>query len=106
MVSLLRPWNLKRFCRHDIQSTAKIAAWCEMRGLHSSHGDELSQHSTFRTQVRILGMVSNPVPDARRAGPGIAWKERRTAPRHAAVWGALVAGGGGGGSSSGSASST
>jgi hypothetical protein len=31
-------------------------------------------------------MVSNPVPDARRAGPGIAWKERRTAPRHAAVW--------------------
>ena len=34
----------------------------------------------------MLGMVSNPVPDARRAGPGIAWKERRTAPRHAAVW--------------------
>jgi hypothetical protein len=31
-------------------------------------------------------MVSNPVPDARRAGPGIAWKERRTAPRQAAVW--------------------
>ena len=31
-------------------------------------------------------MVSNPVPDARRAGPGIAWKERRTAPRYAAVW--------------------
>jgi hypothetical protein len=30
--------------------------------------------------------VSNPVPDARRAGPGIAWKERRTAPCHAAVW--------------------
>jgi hypothetical protein len=30
--------------------------------------------------------VSNPVPDTRRAGPGIAWKERRTAPRHAAVW--------------------
>src|SRR5215471_4771399 len=46
----------------------------------------LSQHSTFRTQVRILGLVSNPVPDARRAGPGIAWKERRSAPRHAAVW--------------------
>jgi hypothetical protein len=48
--------------------------------------DGLSQHSTFRTQVRILGMVSNPVPDARRAGPGIGWKERRAAPRHAAVW--------------------
>src|SRR5262249_61343337 len=31
-------------------------------------------------------MVSNPVPDARRGGPGIGWKERRTAPRHAAVW--------------------
>ena len=31
-------------------------------------------------------MVSNPVPDARRASPGIAWKERRTAPRHATVW--------------------
>jgi hypothetical protein len=31
-------------------------------------------------------MVSNPVPDVRRASPGIAWKERRTAPRHAAVW--------------------
>lgn len=30
-------------------------------------------------------MVSNPVPDAPRASPGIAWKERRTAPRHAAV---------------------
>jgi hypothetical protein len=30
--------------------------------------------------------VSKPVPDARRAGPGIAWKERRTAPRHVAVW--------------------
>ncbi len=28
-------------------------------------------HSTFRTQVRILDMVSNPVPDARRASPGI-----------------------------------
>ena len=28
-------------------------------------------------------MVSNPVPDARRAGPSIAWKERRTPPpRH------------------------
>ena len=40
----------------------------------------------FRIQVRILGMVSNPVPDARRGGPGISWKERRTAPRHAAVW--------------------
>jgi hypothetical protein len=47
---------------------------------------ELSQHSTFRTQVRILSLVSKPVPDARRAGPGIAWKERRTAPRYAAVW--------------------
>ena len=34
----------------------------------------------------MLGMVSDPVPDARRASPGIAWKERRTAPRHAAVW--------------------
>jgi len=31
-------------------------------------------------------MVSNPAPDARRASPGTAWKERRTAPRHAAVW--------------------
>jgi hypothetical protein len=31
-------------------------------------------------------MVSNPIPDARRAGPGIAWKGRRTAPRHAAMW--------------------
>jgi len=31
-------------------------------------------------------MVSNPVPDARRGGPGIGWKEHRTAPRHAAVW--------------------
>jgi len=30
--------------------------------------------------------VSNLIPDARRAGPGIAWKERRTAPRHTAVW--------------------
>jgi hypothetical protein len=50
------------------------------------YGDRLSQRSTFRTQVRILDMVSNPVPDARRVGPGIAWKERRTAPRHAAVW--------------------
>ena len=30
--------------------------------------------------------MSNPVPDARRASPGIAWKERRSAPRHAAVW--------------------
>jgi len=30
--------------------------------------------------------MSNPVPDARRVGPGIAWKERRTAPRHASVW--------------------
>jgi hypothetical protein len=45
-----------------------------------------SQRSTFRTQVLILGLVTNPVPDARRAGPGIAWKERRAAPRHAAVW--------------------
>jgi hypothetical protein len=36
--------------------------------------------------IRILGMASNPVPDARRAGPGIAWKERRTGPRPAAVW--------------------
>ena len=44
------------------------------------------KHSTSRTQVRILGIVSNPVPDARRASPGIAWKERRAAPRHAAVW--------------------
>jgi hypothetical protein len=26
------------------------------------------------------------VPDARRAGPGVAWRERRTGPRHAAVW--------------------
>ena len=25
-------------------------------------------------------------PDARRTGPGIAWRERRTGPRHAAVW--------------------
>ena len=31
-------------------------------------------------------MVSNPVPNARRVGPGIAWKEHRTATRHAAVW--------------------
>ena len=31
-------------------------------------------------------MVSNSVPDARRGGPGVGWKERRTAPRHAAVW--------------------
>jgi hypothetical protein len=31
-------------------------------------------------------MVKNPLPDARRAGPGIAWKERRIAPRHSAVW--------------------
>ena len=30
--------------------------------------------------------MSKPVPDARRVGPGIAWKERRTTPRHAAVW--------------------
>jgi hypothetical protein len=29
-------------------------------------------------------MVS--IPDARRSGPGIAWRERRTGPRHAAVW--------------------
>ena len=48
--------------------------------------DGPSQHSTFRTQVRILGMMSTPVPDARRAGLGIAWKERRATPRHAAVW--------------------
>ena len=26
------------------------------------------------------------IPDARRAGPGIGWRERRTSPRHAAVW--------------------
>ena len=25
-------------------------------------------------------------PDARRAGPGVGWRERRTGPRHAAVW--------------------
>jgi hypothetical protein len=56
------------------------------KGPHSSCGDRLSQHSTFRTQIRILDMVSNPVPHARRAGSGIAWKERRTAPHHAAVW--------------------
>ena len=55
-------------------------------GPHSPHGDRRSQYSIFRVQIRILSTVSNPVPDARRAGPGIAWKERRTAPRHAAVW--------------------
>jgi len=26
------------------------------------------------------------IPDARRSGPGIGWRERRTGPRHAAVW--------------------
>ena len=26
------------------------------------------------------------IPDARRAGPGVAWRERRTGPRHADVW--------------------
>ena len=26
------------------------------------------------------------IPDARRSGPGVAWRERRTGPRHAAVW--------------------
>ena len=26
------------------------------------------------------------IPDARRSGPGIAWRERRAGPRHAAVW--------------------
>jgi hypothetical protein len=36
-------------------------------------------------QIRILGM-SDPAPDVRRVGPGIAWKEHRTTPRHAAVW--------------------
>jgi hypothetical protein len=52
------------------------------------------------------GMVSNPGPDARRAGPGIAWKERRAATRHAACRCASVVSGGGAGSSGGSASST
>lgn len=37
-----------------------------------------------RTRFRILATVSTP--DARRSGPGIAWRERRTGPRHAAVW--------------------
>jgi hypothetical protein len=26
------------------------------------------------------------IPDARRSGPGVGWRERRTGPRHAAVW--------------------
>jgi hypothetical protein len=26
------------------------------------------------------------IPDARRSGPGIGWRERRAGPRHAAVW--------------------
>lgn len=25
-------------------------------------------------------------PDAQRSGPGIGWRERRSGPRHAAVW--------------------
>jgi len=40
--------------------------------------------STSRTRFRILATVS--IPDARRSGPGIGWRERRTGPRHAAVW--------------------
>jgi hypothetical protein len=40
--------------------------------------------STFRTWFRILATVS--IPDARRAGPGISWREKRAGPRHAAVW--------------------
>ena len=38
----------------------------------------------FRTPFRILATVG--IPDARRSGPGIAWRERRAGPRHAAVW--------------------
>ena len=26
------------------------------------------------------------IPDARRAGPGIGWREKRAGPKHAAVW--------------------
>ena len=46
--------------------------------------------STLSTLVRILGPVSNPVPDARHAGAGIGWKERRYGPRHASVWVRIV----------------
>src|SRR5690242_1139606 len=68
---------------------------CDHPGLSVGHGScparpggwpgARSQRSTFEYRFAYLGMVSKPVPDARRAGPGIAWKERRTTPRHAAV---------------------
>jgi hypothetical protein len=53
---------------------------------HPPNGHRLSQHSTSRTQVRILGIVGNPVPDARQAGPGIGWKEHRIAPPATPLW--------------------
>jgi hypothetical protein len=43
-----------------------------------------TRRSTYRTVFRILGLVS--IPDARRSTHGVSWKERRTGPRHAAVW--------------------
>jgi hypothetical protein len=43
-----------------------------------------TEHSTYRTQVRILSLVSTP--DAQPVDSGIDWREQRVLPRHAAVW--------------------
>jgi hypothetical protein len=76
--------------RLENPDAASIPSYLEL-GHGSAPPSALSHASSpspsgIQTQVRIPDLVSNPVPDARRTAPGIAQKELRTGPRHAAVW--------------------